>query len=170
MSDKRSLRILREHNSDGTHNAAASTTLKTLLPASATPAASTIPIANASGKFSITSAWFYYFESAAQTITSAGALTLAHGFGVIPTLVQVWLKCLTAEYGYSINDVTLAPASFYTGTYEYGVTVIPDATNLNVRYALGSGGTVVFVIPNKTTGAACSITLANWKAIFRAWA
>lgn len=109
-----------------------------------------------------------YFPSASQTITSSGALTLAHGLGVIPTLIQVFLKCTTAEGGYSTGDTL--PVSFTDSTGAptgSGVSVVADSTNLNIKY--GSAVSVWSII-NKSTGASFSITNANWNAIFRAWA
>lgn len=105
------------------------------------------------------------FASSNQTITAAGALTLAHSLGEMPKLIQVHLKCLTAEHGYSIGD----EVPWHTGDANAGrgCSVVPDATNLNVRF--GSNANTFNVI-NKTTGASAAITNANWAAIFKAWA
>lgn len=112
------------------------------------------------------------YVSAGQTITAAGALTLAHGLGVMPTLIQLRLKCLTAEGNYSIGDeVIINPADQDPagggGTSNRGASVVLDATNLNVRY---SNAATTFNILNKTTGAAFGITNGNWNLIARAWA
>ena len=110
------------------------------------------------------SAWkSVFFESAGQTITAAGSLAVPHGLGMTPDSVETWLKCTTAEAGYSINDVIPLPSQDITGNYGCGFT--PDATNLNVRFGSAAA---VFKVLNKTTGAAANITLANWQAIFRA--
>jgi hypothetical protein len=95
------------------------------------------------------------FVSADQTITGAGSLTLAHGLGSAPRLVQPAFVCQTAELGYSIGDVTFP----YTAV----VSCVPDATNLVIRYLSGALSVV-----NKTTGAYTAITPANWKARFLA--
>src|SRR5882672_10046905 len=44
------------------------------------------------------------FASAQQTITVAGALTLAHGLGSMPFGLGLRLHCTGAEAGYSIGD------------------------------------------------------------------
>src|SRR5690606_31200663 len=44
------------------------------------------------------------FTSPEQTITSAGALTIAHGLGVQPTLVAAKLVCTSADNGYAEDD------------------------------------------------------------------
>ncbi len=104
------------------------------------------------------------FISADQTITSAGALTLAHSLSAAPKLIQVWLKCTTSEHNYSVND-ELIPA-YHTGAAGKGTSVVPDATNLNVRY----GDNVnVFGVINKTTGVLQNATNGSWRAIFKAW-
>lgn len=167
MSDlQRQLRVINEHNSDGTHNAKAATTLKTLLPASATPAASTVPISDANGKLDgwVTVALTKYFKSAEQTITSAGALTIAHGFGVTPKKISGRLICKTSEFNYSIGDTI---DEFIGNAYFPGFICTPDSTNLNIRYNAGAN---VFSTLDKTTGTAASLTNGSWKVIFRAWA
>lgn len=106
-----------------------------------------------------------YFESTEQTITAAGSLTLAHGLGVEPKLFQVMLICKTADGGYSVNDKVIVAA-----THQYvscGVSLVPDSTNLNVRFGAAAN---TFKVVHKTTGNEFLITNANWKAIFRTWA
>lgn len=107
-----------------------------------------------------------YYESSQQTITAAGALTLAHGLGRKPILVKIVLQCTTAEYNYSIGDEVTEFIPGW-GSASRGITVTPDATNLNVRF--GSTATP-FAIFDKTTGAASVCTNASWKVVFRAWA
>lgn len=96
------------------------------------------------------------FVSTDQTITLAGALTLAHGLGVAPRLWSVVFVCTTAELGYSIGDVVS------TGSAQVPA-IWPDATNLNVRYS-----NTALSIAHKTTGVVTAITAANWKARFLA--
>lgn len=109
-----------------------------------------------------------FFESAQQTITSAGALTIAHGLGKEPILFQVMLVNITAEAGYSIGDkVPIASANIAVGASSKGVVIVPDSINLNIRYADPG---FVFDLTHKTTGSGTNLTNANWKVIFRAWA
>ncbi len=107
------------------------------------------------------------YDSGEQTITSAGALTLAHGLGVAPSSIQVFLICKTAEQGYSIgqkipvyfgNEINTSP--------DRGVAAVVDATNILVRFGSSAN---VFDYLNFTTGNVVSLTNANWKAIFRVW-
>lgn len=139
--------------------------------ASQTPTANTVIVANSSGKISIGSGWIPYYESAEQTITSAGSLQLAHGLGVEPLLVQCLLVCKTTEANYSVDDkvfIQTGATPVQSGTVDRGISIVPDATNLNIRY--GADATNVFTVLDKTTGGAAGITTANWKLIVRAWA
>ena len=97
------------------------------------------------------------FVSTDQTITLAGALTLAHGLGVAPRITLTQMVCQTAELGYSVGDVLVHGATHNIAS------IVPDATNLNVRY-----NSVVWSVVHKTTGVLTSITAANWKARFLA--
>ncbi|MER9658563.1 hypothetical protein [Mesorhizobium sp. M0159] len=103
------------------------------------------------------------FESAQQTITNAGALTLAHGLGVQPKLYIAFLQCATAELGYSIGDEIPLTSE---NSSNKGVSLVADATNINVRF-----GSTTMSILNKTTGGGNgAFTNANWRLVVRAWA
>lgn len=108
------------------------------------------------------------FVSADQTITSAGALTLAHGLSSSPKLVQLRLKCTSAENGYSLNDEVIHDGlTSQSNAVSRGATCVVDATNLNIRFASNANA---FEILHKTTGARAALTNASWSAIFYAWA
>jgi hypothetical protein len=108
------------------------------------------------------------FESAQQTITVGGSLTLAHGLGTTPKLYLPFLQCTTGEGGYSIGDEVMpATNNIDTGSNGRNATIVPDSTNLTVRFGNIAG---VFNIVNKSTGADLLITAANWKFVMRAWA
>ena len=105
------------------------------------------------------------YESPQQTITAGGGLTLAHGLGVKPTLVFCEIVCITAEGVFSIGDTAIVPIGLYEAD-AHGVGVYPDATNLNIRF----GDHVnVFLIFDKTNGAAFNIAPTKWKFVIRAW-
>ena len=109
------------------------------------------------------------FVSAEQTITAAGPLTIAHSLAEMPKIVQPRLINKTAELGYSIGDeVVINPAGNpLGGAVARGLSIVPDATNLNIRF--GSDAST-FSIINKTTGAQGNVVNANWKLIVRAYA
>lgn len=110
------------------------------------------------------------YDSGDQTITTAGALTLAHGLAAAPKSIQTLLKCTTAEHGFSIGDYlfidTTGTDNGATGSVPTGVSIVPDATNLNVRFANFSA---VFRGLHKTTGAQVSFTNTSWAFVVRAF-
>lgn len=107
------------------------------------------------------------YVSPEQTITLTGALTLAHGLGVKPKVIDYHLVCKTAEAGYSVGDeVKLVGANYYTaGGSASGISVILNETNLIIRY-----GNAPYFLINAATGAAVQLTSANWRLVVRAWA
>ncbi len=103
------------------------------------------------------------FTSTQQTITSAGALTLAHGLGAVPFGVGGKLHCVTGEAGFTAGQEIDFAAT--TGNAVLSIRT-DDGTNLIIRYGNSAG---VFVVAHATTGVATSLTNGNWTAIFRAW-
>jgi hypothetical protein len=107
-----------------------------------------------------------YFESSEQTITSAGALTLAHGLGAVPKLIMFEVICKTAEDGYSIGDLLAVSYTCTGGGANIHNTPTWDATNVYVRF---SSITECFRVANKTTGGDTGLTNGNFRLIVRAW-
>lgn len=104
------------------------------------------------------------YVSTAQTITSGGLLTLAHGRGVVPSALACRLRCVTAEHGWAVNDEMAAELSPSGATKINSIWA--DATNVYVRY---SNAASCFNGGNKSTGSAEALTNANWRLIVRAW-
>lgn len=108
-----------------------------------------------------------YYESPEQTITSAGSITLPHSMGVEPVLLQGLLVCKTAQSGFSAGEKVFITVDTQESAVGRGMSIVPDATNLTIKY--GNNANVVVVI-NKSTGTADSCTNANWRLVVRAWA
>ena len=107
------------------------------------------------------------YNSGNQTITAGGLLTLAHGLGAEPILIQAWLKCLTAEFNYSIGDKLYVPGSLSNSVSDSkGISVVPDSTNLVIRFGADVS---TFAVLNKTTGAGVDLTNANWALVMEAF-
>lgn len=104
-----------------------------------------------------------FYDSGEQVITPGGLLTLAHGLGAVPALLQFSLICKTAEGGYGVNNVVVFSPPGMT-TVNYGMTPRIDATNISIRY-----GTAGFAFHN-TSGNVIAFTSANWRLIVKAWA
>lgn len=109
-----------------------------------------------------------YFQSADQTITSGGLLTIAHGLGRTPIIFHAFLKNVTAQADCVTGDITPVQSwTNYDGTQPRGVAIIADATNIYVRY---SGATNVFRILSRTSANDVLLTNANWSFFVRALA
>ncbi len=108
------------------------------------------------------------FVSAEQTITSAGLLTLAHGLGSVPKTIYCYLVCQTANGGYSVSDrVEVGPFKSGDTVSTRGLSVVPDSTNINIRYASGAS---VFHLVNKSNGTAfANPANVNWKLVVEAF-
>lgn len=108
------------------------------------------------------------FESSQQTITAGGALTLAHGLGASPKLISVSLVCQTIDSGYAVNDEVFINHHMNTSADQgRGVSIVPDATNLNVRF--GSNAATLTIL-DKSSGVQGNIVNSRWKLVIRAWA
>ncbi len=96
-------------------------------------------------------------------ISTNSANANAHGLGSVPKLTQYRLRCVTAEFGYSIGDEvefstkTTAAAS---PVYSMGWA---NATNIGVVMQ------TEILVRNKTTWADAVITNGNWNFVLRAW-
>jgi hypothetical protein len=106
------------------------------------------------------------FESAQQTWTNGGTLTLAHGLGVQPKLYHAYAVCILADGGYSAGDEILLAAWASDAADGRGVSLRPDATNISVF--MGVNGLVMV----STSGGYNykSNPASTWKLIIRAWA
>ncbi len=112
------------------------------------------------------------YDSGNQIISSAGLLTLAHGLGAAPKIVQFFAKCITGENNWVPGGII--PMSGAGGLYVgAGATSngfsadVSDATNITVRFG---SETNPLVAHNATTGVLQSLVNANWVFIVRAYA
>jgi hypothetical protein len=92
-------------------------------------------------------------------------LTLTHSLGVAPSQCFIYLHNVTAEQNYSIGDEPEAMSGGFDTTNNRGTAIWMDATNVNVRF----GSLNPFVVVNKTTGVLSTITITDWKAVFRCY-
>lgn len=107
------------------------------------------------------------FVSSDQTITAAGALTIAHTLGVVPKIVAGYLINETAEVGYSPGDIVPCPLFQIGDSASYGPGIVLTSANISLRFGSSGGG---FTVTNFTTGGLANITAANWKLRIRAYA
>jgi hypothetical protein len=108
------------------------------------------------------------FTSTNLAISSAGTLSVAHGLGAAPSLVQARLKCTSANLNYSTSDEAIIPlGATGDGSLNVGLSCVPDASNLVIRY--GQNPASAFVLIDKSTGSASAIDNTKWVLILRAW-
>lgn len=106
------------------------------------------------------------FTSSQQTITAAGALTLAHSLGANPALVTCVLKCQSADNSFSTGDELVMPVLQAFSGGGCGAVVTYDSTNLYVRF----GNTAAtYQALDKTSGAEVGLDNTKWKVIFKAF-
>lgn len=104
------------------------------------------------------------FESAEQVLTTPSEVSVAHGLSSIPKLIQVVLICKISQAGYAVGD-------------EIDLSSVDD-TSGNVSATSGFNSTDLFTaisshlrVRNKTSSTTTpTLTDANWRIIFRAWA
>lgn len=98
------------------------------------------------------------FVSAAQTITLASQIVLAHGLGARPTSYDLYLVCVTAELGFPIGT-TLAVR--YDAGSNRGIQIAADATNVYISI----DGLALQIINGAAPDSIGAITPANWNLI-----
>jgi hypothetical protein len=107
------------------------------------------------------------YESGAQTITSAGLLTLTHGLGSRPRLLEFELECVTDEAGFTDGQFTpINPALNTNFSGSGGMAIATTSTQILVRFGNNANA---FIHSRLDTGAAVALTNANWRLHVRAW-
>jgi len=106
-----------------------------------------------------------HYDSGQQTITSSGSLSLTHGLGVQPSIVNYFMHCVSAEGSYSIGD-ELQIALNGSGAGNTGANVLLSATAANIYYA---NTTAVFLLITKGGGISFAPTNSKWTFIVRAY-
>jgi hypothetical protein len=109
------------------------------------------------------------FTSSEQTITSNGALTLAHSLSGRPKLVQATLVCKTTSRGYSVGDqliIDIGRQYGETTQEDQGIGVRVDTSNVYVEY--GKGGAVFGVIQVGDSTEE-NVNNVDWRLVIRAF-
>ncbi len=75
---------------------------------------------------------------------------------------DVRLKCVTAEAGYSVGDYAISPAAVAAANVDLPLKPLLTATAIQQN----TGATGLAAL-NKATGARVSLTLANWRYVFK---
>jgi len=99
------------------------------------------------------------FTSAAQTITSAGLLTVAHGLGEEPKWVQLVLECTSPNAGFATTNRVYLDANSSSATNDRANSIYCTPTYVYLRF---SSATNCFTAGNRSTGAATALTNGSW--------
>lgn len=108
------------------------------------------------------------YISSQQAITLGAILTLAHGLGVAPKIVQVVLHCVTADRNYAVGDeILLSHGENFLNTSIVGKSIQLDSSNIYIITDSVAG--FEYIVDRATFGGA-TLTIASWKLIVKAWA
>ena len=109
------------------------------------------------------------YISPGQLITTAGTLTLTHGFGVLPKVISYTLRCVTADAGFSPGDYLDANNFTYSagGGMTSGLSNVFDTNTLTICYA---NIVSVFIAIHKTGRYGANLTNSSWLLIVSAFA
>lgn len=106
------------------------------------------------------------FSGSSASPTAASLVTLAHGLGYVPRIVQFYMVWTGSGAGYSPGDTVAIAPNTMDGSVNRGFTSYVDATNIYIRF--GSDSNFLFLL-NKGTGVATGVTYAgNWDIAVRA--
>lgn len=101
------------------------------------------------------------YESPEFAFAGGSLITVAHGLGHKPENFEVFLRCITAEYGYAVGDEVKPESMSISGT-TYGLTLFADNTNVYVKV----GATGIPII-RKNNAIAAVVTNTNWRMVLK---
>lgn len=106
------------------------------------------------------------FSEASLSSALGATLTQAHGLVREPDHVEVFLRCTTAEFNYSVGDrVLLTQTGGFDGASQNNITVLKNATNITIiKPAAGSG----YRIRDKTLRTTAVVTVGSWTIDYEA--
>lgn len=119
---------------------------------------------SAKGKFTMIGASSQWITLVAAGATPPASMRHTHNLGIKPIGYHFEMRCDVAELGYSVGDIIVPVNSTYNSSPTQaesrgGYLVYVDDNNVDY-YAGGTG----FVILNKSTGQASTLTLSRWSA------
>ena len=104
------------------------------------------------------------FTSSELTLSgSKNLITVAHGLGRVPMIVQISIINKVADRGYEPGDIVILNPPVGTNTYQHwGASVSVDDVNINVM------DRKTLYLPTKTDGKPAGINWNSWKLIINA--
>jgi hypothetical protein len=107
------------------------------------------------------------YESAQQSLSNGGLITLSHGLGVEPKIIDLYLICTSSDSGYSAGDKINANMNSSNSGSDKFNTYYFTSSQIFVRFADSS---TCFRAGNKGSGAANSLDNSKWDLVVRAYA
>ncbi|WP_404941587.1 hypothetical protein [Pseudomonas danubii] len=98
------------------------------------------------------------YTSTAQQFVAGGQFVVSHGLGKEVAVVETWIRCKTAELGYSVGDKLPYPSMGTDSGGSTGLSVVCTSSTATVRMGTGS-----FIMLQKTSGTTTFFTAANWE-------
>ncbi|MGR4042898.1 hypothetical protein [Pseudomonas sp. 910_21] len=98
------------------------------------------------------------YTSTPQQFVAGGQSVWTHNLGKEVAVVEAWMRCKTAEIGYSVGDKLPYPAMGTDNGGSTGLSVVCTSTTATVR--MGSGS---FIMLQKASGTTTFFTAANWE-------
>jgi hypothetical protein len=112
-----------------------------------------------------TVSFLFRYESAEQSVPGNGnRITLTHGLASTPKLMQVVLRCKTANLGWSVGDEIVLPG-IHNVSNDHGFTTAANATQ--IKFA--QFGDIYIHQWNTGSQTEAAITANSWRLVFRAW-
>jgi len=109
------------------------------------------------------------YDSPDFSLINVGQISAGHNFRKKPKHMELYLRCIAAEGGYSVGDEVLFSTS--AGNSAAAIqsinSITADATNVYFIRGAWNGNPL---LANKGTGAVFALTPSNWAATIRAWA
>jgi hypothetical protein len=102
------------------------------------------------------------YVSSAQTISDGTTLVLPHSLSGTPKIVQTYIVCTSAEYGYSIGDKVMVSA-------DNGQSLEVDGTNVTVHFKIGAETYGVTTLTAPDTWTTKKITMSSWDLVVSAF-
>ncbi|WP_417766717.1 hypothetical protein [Stappia sp.] len=108
------------------------------------------------------------YTSGLHPITAIGKITMAHGLGEAPKIIQTMLQCVTAEHGFAVGEVIYLSGPTADGGSAYqGASIRADATNIHVTFPNTANA---YFVTRSDNGNPVGLTNANWNFRLRAFA
>ncbi|QZI72890.1 hypothetical protein K5F93_11700 [Pseudomonas protegens] len=98
------------------------------------------------------------YTSPAQQFVAGGQFTLTHNLGKEVAVVEAWMRCKTAELGYSVGDKLPYPAMGTDNGGSTGLSTVCTSSTATVGMGASS-----FTMLHKTSRTTTFFTAANWE-------